>query len=427
MRTIVSKIKKVWDSGTVKTLGIFAGGNLLVSIIGGVGSLLQARWVAPEVFGEFQKYSILTGYFAIGTIFVQDGFARQFPYLLGKKEREKALEIASTAKWWYLFLVLIYSLFFGGLTFWSALCGNWRAVFGWGAQVTAVWTGVYGAYQGVLYRTSSEFRRLSYNNLIGSVLGFLALALVKILGYWGVALRFMWNSVVNVVVNHHYLPVKVKATFNKAGLVALAKMSLPLAGPGYIQTSFLSASVAALILKRFGQESLGYYGVAIMFQGFAMTLTNALHQIFSVRMVTRYGETHDAWGCIRYGFQAALISFILSLGIAVLFCIGTPFLIHFLMPKYVSATGMVSILVFVLPLAALALPLQMLKIQLFYSSFLMVSLIKAVAIFGTAFFFAHTLNQFALCVIGGETLFLLAGYALLFLNNTPRTRQKKNE
>ena len=117
---------KIIKSSSFRTLGIFAGGNLLVAVLGGIGGLIQARWIGPEVLGEFAKYGILTVYFNIGLIFVNEGLSRQFPYLLGKGDRDAALKVAATAKWWYLLSCLVFSLVFAVLSLWSLSIGNYR-------------------------------------------------------------------------------------------------------------------------------------------------------------------------------------------------------------------------------------------------------------------------------------------------------------
>ena len=105
-------LKKILKSPSLQTLGIFAGGNLLVAVLGGLGSLLQARLVGPEVLGELAKFGILTGYLNVGLVLVHDGLMRQFPYLLGQGNKEEALKVAAAAKWWYLFLSWLFTLFF---------------------------------------------------------------------------------------------------------------------------------------------------------------------------------------------------------------------------------------------------------------------------------------------------------------------------
>jgi len=150
-----------------------------VAVLGGLSGLVQARWLAPEILGEFRRFGILPSYLNIGLVIVHDGLSRQFPYLLGKGDKERALKVAGCAKWWYLMLCWVFSLFFAGLSLRSVIKGDYRAAVGWGAQIPWIWANIYGLYLGVMYRTSSEFKRLAYNSVSENLVGFCSLILVK--------------------------------------------------------------------------------------------------------------------------------------------------------------------------------------------------------------------------------------------------------
>lgn len=409
----ISYLKELIQSSSLRTLAVFAGGNLLVAVIGGLGGLLQARWIDPEVFGEFRKYGILTSYFYVGLVLVHDGLARQFPYLLGKGNREEALRVAAGAKWWYLLLSWFFTLVFAGLCLTRVLKGDYRAAVGWGAQIPCIWAAIYGAYLGVMYRTSSDFRRLSYNNVISSLFGFAALIIVKVWGYWGLAARFVFQNIVSVYVNRRYLPVKVKAVLDVKGLAQLAKISLPLSIPGYIHTSCLSASLSVIILQYCGQSGLGVYGVALTFQGMAMTFTAALNQIFVTKMTCKFGESDDVFSCLKYARTPTLLSVAAATVLAVFLCLVIGPFIRLLLPKYVEAVPIIRILAISLPLSAAGLPLIVLRAALWYKSVIALALTRfAVCIVAVALL-PKTLGMIAACLIVGEFCSLFVGFGIL--------------
>ena len=147
------RLKDLIKHPSLGTFGVFAGGNFFVAVLGGIGGLIQGRWIGPEILGEFGKFGILTAYFNIGLVFVHDGLARQYPYLLGKGKKEEALEVASHAKWWYLFLCSLFSPVFLILSLISIIKGDYHAAAGWAVQIPVVFVALYGAYLGVMYRT----------------------------------------------------------------------------------------------------------------------------------------------------------------------------------------------------------------------------------------------------------------------------------
>jgi len=409
-------LKDIIKSPTLPTLGIVAGGNIFVAVLGGLGGLLQSRWIGPEVFGEFRKFGILTSYFYIGLILVHDGLMRQYPYLIGKGNKEEALKVAGAAKWWYLFMAWCFSLLFAGLSLTNVLKGNYRSAVGWGAQVPVIWTAMYGGYLGVMYRTSSDFKRLTYNSSISGIISFVALILVKIWGYWGLAARVIFQSVASLFIDRHYVPVKVRATLDAKRLVDLARISLPLSIPGYINTACLGASVSFIILKYCGQSALGIYGVALSFQGMAMTFTVALTQIFITKLTSKYGEKENIFSCLKYAMLPTLLSVFAAIVLALGLCLVVGPFICFLLPKYIESIPIIHILALSMPLSAAALPLIILRSALWYRSVTALALIRCLVFLVAVAILPKTLRVIATCLVLGEFCSLIVGFGILGWN-----------
>lgn len=406
-------IKNIVHSPSFHTLGIFAGGNLFVAVLGGLGGLLQARWIAPEVFGEFRKYGILTSYFYIGLILVHDGLTRQYPYLIGKGDKAEALEVASAAKWWYLLISWSFTFFFACLLLSSLFRRDFRAVVGWGAQIPAVWIAMFGGYLGVMYRTSSDFKRLSYNNVLSSIIAFLALIFVKAWAYWGLAARLIVQNLASLFINRHYVPVKVKAVYDLKRLVSLSKISLPLSVPGYIQTACLSASVSVIILKYCGQSALGIYGVALTLQGMAMTFAAALNQIFTTKMTSKFGATENVIACLKYARRPTLLSVAVATGMALGLALAIGPFIHLLLPKYVAAIPIIRILAISLPLSAASLPLIVLRSALMYKSVISLAATQFGVCLTAIAILPKSVEMIAASVIFGHFCSLIVGFGIL--------------
>jgi O-antigen/teichoic acid export membrane protein len=405
---------KIFTSGTFKTLSIFAGGNLLVAVIAGLGGLLQARWIAPEVFGEFRKYGILTSYFYIGLVFVHDGLTRQYPYLIGKKRDAEAYQTAAVAKWWYLFLSWIFTVVFAGLTVVALIQSEQNAAIGWAAQIAVVWTVYYGAYLNVMYRTSSDFKQLSYNNIVGAIFSFGLLVLVKFLGYWGLALRLVTSSVFSLVINRHFVPIQITAEWDRKRFVDLAKISLPLSLPGYVSTSLLGATLSYFILEYCGEHGLGIYGIAITIQGFALTFTAALNQIFTVKLTNKFGETEKVSECIKYSITPTLLSVLVASLFALVLCFSIKPFLNILLPKYAEAGLIIQIMALSIPLAAAALPLIIFRSALRYKSFFTYTIVRFITCLLCVVVFPKDLTSIVVASLIAELVSLLIGYLLLF-------------
>jgi hypothetical protein len=406
-------LRGVIETASFRTLVVFAGGNLLVAVLGGLGSLIQALWIEPAVFGEFRKFCILTAYMNIGLVLVNDGLSRQFPYLLGKGNKDGALKVAASAKWWYLLLCWLFSLFFAVLALTSVTQGDYRSAVGWGTQIPCIWTAIYGLYLGVMYRTSTEFERLSYNNIISNVFGFAALVLVRVWGYWGLAARVALASTVGLYCSRRYVPVRVKAALDVKALVDLAKISLPLAIPGYIGSSFLTASLSVIVLQYCGQHGLGIYGMALTFQAVALTLTGAIHQMFTTKLTYKFGETGNAFACLKYSRIPTLLSVGAACCLAVALCLVIGPFIRSLMPKYEPAVPVIRILALQLPVSAAGLPLIIIPTALWYKHLIALTLIRFLVPLAAIAVLPKTLNMIAACIILGGVCHVITGLGIV--------------
>jgi len=410
---IVEIYRKVVDSSTFKTLAVFASVNMLVSLIQGVAGLVQARWVSPEVLGEFRKYGILTSYAALSLILVQDGFMRQFPYLIGKGDREGAIRIAGVAKCWYILVLFFMALVFIALTVRSLIFGDYVATVGWGSQIVIFAMMSYGTFLAIIYRRSMEFKRLSYNGFIASIAGVIALVFIKPLGYFGVALRVCIVDIVSLFCNWKYLPMKIKAVWDRRDFIGLVKISIPLSLIGYLRTSFLTASFSYLVLKYCGEKDLGLYGIAVVFQQFALLFTNSLTQIFNVKSATHFGATDS----IKKSFKPLLLPAVLGGGAALLLacalCItATPFISYFL-PKYKGAIPIIYILSLAMPVLVLGMPTGLLKTALKYKLIYIVGVAKVLSVIVAVFLLPKTIVWISVAVVIGELVDVVLGYFFL--------------
>ena len=412
---ILLAIKRVLKHPIVSTLGVFASANMIATAMVGIAGVIQARWVSPEVLGEFHKYGILTGYLAIGLVVVQDGLARQFPYLIGKGLKDEAIKVASVAKCWYVFVAGVSVLLFLVLTILSALKGDMMAVAGWGTQSVVVVAGTYGVYLQTIYRRSMEFKRLSYNGLIASSLSFVLLVVVKFWGYFGLVIKTVVFNIVRVLLDARYLPVKIRMTWDRACFVELAKMSIPLSLEGYIRTSFMTATFGFFVVKYCSPEDLGVYGIAAAFEGFAMIFVNSLVQIFDVKMANKFGEAES----MKNGFYAlvkpTVFGVCLSVVFAVILCLVIGPFISICVPHYVASIPVVYILSLALPISASIMPTRLLRVALMYKSIYAIAIMRVLVMVLCVHLVPRTVCWFAFCRVMSEAASVALGYVLLMV------------
>lgn len=405
---------KILKSPAISTLFMFVSANMVAAVVTGIGGIIQARWLPPETLGNFQQYAILTSYLAIGLVFVQDGLMRQFPYLMGRGEKNAALAIAATAKTWYLGVASVFSLIIAALSINALLHNDYVAFAGWLAQIVVAITGSYGIYQQTIYRRSMEFKRLSYNSLISSFVTLAGLLPVRLFGFYGLAIKSIAGNLTRIWFDAKYIPLKVKANWNKEVFYNLAKISIPLSLEGYIRTSFVTATFAFLVVKYCGKRDLGVYGIAAAFEGFAMIFVSSLMQMCDVRMTNRFGETESLRKSAKMLIAPILLGIVgaVVLGGALCLFIG-PF-IRFFVPNYADSIPVVYVLSLGLPIGVLMMPTRLLRVALMYKSVYAIAVSRLIVLLVSVQFVSQNIVCFAGCKMLAEFASVICGYVLLW-------------
>lgn len=401
-------------SSAIKNITFFAGGNFLASAISGVSGILYSQWISPEDLGEFNKYGILTGYLGIGLIFVHGALPRQYPYLLGKGNLEEATKVSAAAKWWYLCFSWIGTIIFIILSLRALWYQDYRAVFGWFTQIPALWMAIYGLYLQSMYRSSNDFVKLSKNQLVASISAFVLLVLVKFFSFWGFLVRFFIQSGISVWVHERFNPAPIKAKFDFVRLKTLAKMSLPLSIPAYIDTYLLKSSLSFFILSYLGEASLGLYSWALMLQGMAMILVRAIHQIYVTKITIKFGQTEDVMECFRYALRPTLVSIGFSVMIAAAFSLLIGPFVDFVAPNYAESVPILMVLIWQMPLFASGLGLIVMSSALWYRSLITMRILKTMICLCLVWILPKTIVNVAMAIIFSDLAYYFLSY-ILFL------------
>lgn len=413
MRNVKGWFKRCAKSSTLSTLVVFASANMVITIINGVVSLLQARLVSPEAIGAFQKYCIPTRYMSVLFILVVDGLHRQYPYLIGMGRKVEALAVAAMAKCWYLAATCIVCSLFLVLSI-IALCHrDYISVAGWFGQLVVSIQFAYGSFLQIIYRRSLEFKRLSYNGLWEAGVGVVLLSAVKAFGYYGLVIRASLMSIVRFFLDRKYVPEKIACKWDTKIFLSTASISLPLSVIGYINTAFLSATFSYMVLRYCGERSLGLIGMAMSFQTVALLFNNSMVQIFSVKIAKTFGASDS----VRKSFEAVIWPTVMSIAISILFALALcivikPFVMFFL-PKYADTIPVVYVLAIGIPLSAAALPTIILRTALLYKTIYFIGLAKLGTVILYIIFMPKTITWFATALIVGDIVNICLGYVCL--------------
>ncbi|MEN6459654.1 MAG: hypothetical protein ABFC63_12075 [Thermoguttaceae bacterium] len=342
-------------SRTLRTVSIFAGGNLIATALAIVGSVVQARYVGPEEMGVFRTFSIVVGYLSFLHLGTVDGLQRQLPCLLGSGRRDAAERAASASLAWTLLVSALGGIAFLGLALVDALHGRWMHACGWIAHTPVLFAALYGVGLGTTYRTGGDFARLSTINMAQAVVGTLLLPLVPPLRYVGLCLRLFLVSLFGAALLQRSCPFPIRRGFGVKDLWGVVRVGLPLSVVGYLATSFWWSLESSLVFRHLGVEALGLFTVVVLFRQTACQLLLNVNQVYMPRIAEQFGRSGRITDCVRLSVKPTLLAALATLPLMAIGWALAPAAIRLAMPKYADAIAAVQwtlpmMLVFVLRL-----------------------------------------------------------------------------
>ena len=180
-------------------VGALAGGNLLAMALRMAGGLIQARLVAPSVLGLFNSFGLILGYVPFLNIGVFNGLNREFPYFIGKGNRDHAQELAGVTQSWAFLLSGTVCTVMLGVALWKLLQGDLESAAGLATNAFLAISLYYATYYlQSTYRTSGDFTTLALANVIINSTAVAFVVFVVLFGYYGICLRALLVGVVSI-------------------------------------------------------------------------------------------------------------------------------------------------------------------------------------------------------------------------------------
>lgn len=353
---IKKQVNELFLSRTVRIVAGVAGGNLIATLFGVIGSLVQARFVSPSDFGYFRGFSIVTDYAVFLHMGIFVAIQRSYPLCIGKGERAKAQAIAEVSQVWVLAVSLIVSTIFSVLAVLSLSAGNWRATLGWLVQVVSVTSFFYGSYLSATYRSGHDFITVAKASVVSTVAGLLSLPLFAIWPYVALAVRSSLVSIVNLVYLHIRRPLVLRWRFSWREWYGLVREGAPIFFASYGASTGWMAIETTIVLHFLGTQALGFWSMSRMLLEAANKLPQAISAVYIPRVTERFGRTESARECLLLCRKALLLGTPGMLLMTVVCCSVLPFIVPWLMPKYTGAIPTMCLMLLTLPLIVLEIP-----------------------------------------------------------------------
>jgi O-antigen/teichoic acid export membrane protein len=339
-----------------KSITGLAGGNLLGTILGVVGSLVQARFVTPGDLGYFKGFSIYTGYAFFLHMGMFEALQRYYPYYIGRGEKDRAVHTAEICQAWHVTVSLIVGGAFGVLAIGSLLQGNWRAALGWLVQVIAITSFIYGGFLSATYRSGHDFIAVAKGSVLSNTLNLFTLPVFLVQPYIALALRSGFGSLINLVYLHIHRPLHLRWHFSLRETFGLIKEGIPIFAASYAGGTLWSTVETTLILHFLGEHSLGYWSLSFTFLDAANKFAQATTAVYIPRITEEYGRSGNAKHCMKLLRKPIVYGSIAMLLFVVVVIVILPYIVPVLMPNFIGAIPIMALMLFTVPLTILELP-----------------------------------------------------------------------
>lgn len=404
-------------------VAIFAGGNVISMLLRMVGGVLTARFVLPGELGLFNGIGLVLGYLPFLQLGILNGLGRELPYNIGMGQRDKAEEIAAAAQAWSLIVG-------GGTAFcllliagWQGLNSEWELAAGWATFSVGAFFLFYAQnYLQVTYRTSGDFARLAFVNVMSSLTGLVLVSLVWLYGFYGLCLKTIGVSLISFLLLWRWRPISIGPQWNKKHIHQLFKVGLPIFGVGQLYAWWLVLN-STLVLHYMGAEGLGLFQISILTLTTIEMLPKSLGQISYPKMVSDFGKNNSLSRLIKMIILP--ITWLIAVMVPIVF-IGWWLLPHFIeivLPNYiagVSAAQWSLVAGFLISFSPMNNIFNVVKQQRTYGIAIVIGIFSY--LLGLCLLFLSSgpyLEAFPQALIAGRAAFLTTSYVFLF-------RLKKN-
>lgn len=343
-------------SASAKNIFRLASANALASTIGLIGTFIQSRTISPEELGYFKGFEIATGYAFFLHLGIFGAFQKNYSFYIGRNEIETAEKYARISYSWNLMVSFLVggSFFIASIVFF--LMGNWKAGLALIVQASVIISYFFGGHLSVLFNSTNNFKTLSINTFIGSVASAISFPFYFIWPYVSMAFRASIGNIIGFFYLHHRNTLKFKFKIRIKETYLLIKEGLPMFLASYGAGIGWDTIEKTLILYFIDQNGLGLWSFSFMLISILKLIPQAINAVYIPQIIQNYGKSLNPKETLMFTIKpmiwaTPLVIFMIVLGIFLM-----PHILPILMPKYIDAIPILSILLFILPMEIISLP-----------------------------------------------------------------------
>lgn len=379
-----------------------------------VGILIM-RWLSPQELGLWNAVSIFIAYVPFFQLGIQSALNRDLPVLLGKGDKDNAVNLVQNGKGFAFLLFLLFIVTGLVLTIIFSIIGkSTEFILG----IVAV--SIMAAFQSIqlhliaTYRSAKAFDKLTRIYIVNTILIVGLVYFIYRYHYYGILIYNVGTSVIMAILMTRMAPYRgVKSLLQIKPLFGLAKTGLILMS--FIQMRSFAITIPKwLILSVGGVVKLGLYSPALAINGLMNMLPGQIAQFFHPQMGYKYGQTGNARDMWKYVKKMLIIFPLISIPVCVLIWVFTPWLLHTFFPKYIASEWAMKIMAIAFVFSSAFTTHGVLYTIKAYKFAYIYSIVEVIGYFIFPFLFVKTLNYDILTSI---TLGLVVNNFILYMLN----------
>jgi O-antigen/teichoic acid export membrane protein len=336
---------KVKRQEIIKDTSMFSGSTYIAQGMSFIRGFLNARMLAPALYGLWSGLNIILDYSAYVHIGALNGMNIDIPYQKGMgsennidKARNSAFTVCLINSLIFSFVLVVVSIFLWRGNKISESIGLITIA------ILNLTTSMYDFYATSLIALKRFFSISKANTFFAFLSVCLTLILVPLFKIYGVYITAVVVSAATFLYLFIKEPCCLKLDFDFRYMYKLIKIGFPVMSVNLLNSTIPNmASVSVIFLL--GRESLGYYAVAMMAAYFLSYFPNSIHRIFEPHIYQKYGETRDLADLKKYLLKPALVMAMLFPVIMALYYVSVTFFIRHFLPKYEPSIGIFSIII----------------------------------------------------------------------------------
>lgn len=345
-----------------KAIGMIASASLLGTLLGVVGSLVQAKFITPEELGFIRKYSIIANYAVFLNLGLFTILQREYPVLLGEGKKEQAYRAVAIVQSWSLLTSAVVCGVLSFIALFELAQGQWKDTAAILIQVVTIGASAYSGALACSFRFGRDFEHLAKAQALSAVC---TVAVVPFFWIWPLP-TFIARSVIYPIVHvsyiHIFRPVRVGWCLPWKEFLKLVKRGMRLFIGTYLRYTFWLSAELWFVLYFAGDVGVGIFVFSKMVAESICQLTTAINQVTYPRVALLFGQNKSLFSCLRFAIKPTVMNLGTSLILAICGWFIFPPIILFAFPKYADTIPLLKILLFQAPIWSFNIPINLIYI-----------------------------------------------------------------